>query len=150
MSTTLKALSGFLLLASAHSAVIAETKNNDAPLGIKAGIGFDQGFGVTAQFYNKINAFIGNGGLSADYILKRGSFHSDVPLNWYIGVGGAINWHDSDNAYSARVPLGVSFPFAKRWDVYGQLAPDLTLENKHNDTNFKFGVDLALGIRYDF
>lgn len=150
MNSTVKTLSGFLLLVTMQVAVSAQEKQNEPSLGIKVGMGFDQGFGITAQFYDNINAFIGNDGFSADYILKKGAFQSDVPINWYVGVGGAMNWNKSYNSYSARVPLGVSFPFAKGWDVYGQIAPDLAFNTKQNDTGLEFGVDLGLGIRYDF
>lgn len=150
MSISVKPFVGVLLLAGLNSAIAAEIKSSEAPLGIKLGVAVDQGFGVAAQFDNKVNAFIGNDGLSADYLLKKGAFHSEVPVNWYVGVGGVLNWNNSFNTYAARVPLGVSIPFAKGWDVYGQVAPALRLKNKHNDTNFEFGVDLALGIRYGF
>lgn len=39
---------------------------------VKLGFGFDQDFGVVAQF-DDINAFVGNDGATADFILKRGS-----------------------------------------------------------------------------
>jgi len=149
MSKTTKTFIGSLLIATLFNPALA------APGSIKAGVAFDQGFGVTAQFNNTINAFIGNDGLSADYLLKQGSFNSDVPVNWYVGVGGAINWdehhHDDDNSYAVRVPLGLSVPFAKNWEVYGQAAPDLAFQDKHNnDDDFEFGVDVALGVRYGF
>jgi len=160
MRKTINTLTGFLLLMTVYNPVFAATEKTEieqnlSALGVKAGIAFDQGFGITAQFDNKINAFIGNDGVSADYILKNGAFDSEVPINWYVGVGSAINWNDhnnNDNAYSVRVPLGVSIPFAKSWDVYGQAAPDLALIDRHNDNenDVEFGVDVALGIRYAF
>jgi len=163
MSKTTKTLTGFLLLAAVYNPVFAEAEKTQiekdlSALGIKAGVAFDQGFGITAQFDNKINAFIGNDGVSADYILKQGPLDLDVVINWYVGVGGAINWDDhrdnnrNDNAYSVRVPLGATIPFAKGWDVYGQAAPDFALIDRHNDdeTDFEFGVDFALGVRYGF
>lgn len=150
MTQTNKRIGSLLILIAVHASVLAENKTEQAPLGIKLGIAFDQGFGVTAQFNDQVNAFIGNDGVSADYILRKGEFHSEVPINWYVGVGGAINWGESYNSYSARVPLGISYPFAKGWDVYGQAAPDLKFKNKEDDAHFKFGVDFAVGVRYDF
>jgi len=153
MSKTTKTLTGSLLLATLSASVLAAPQTNSSASSIKAGVAFDQGFGVTAQFNNKINAFIGNDGVSADYLLKQGAFNADFPINWYVGVGGAINWddHDHDNSYAVRVPLGASIPFAKSWDVYGQVAPDLAFQDKHNnDDDFEFGVDVALGVRYGF
>jgi hypothetical protein len=112
----------------------------------KFGFGFDQGFGVAAQF-NNINAFIGNDGISGDYIFKQGSFGPDVPFNWYIGGGAFFDW-DGDDEFGVRLPLGVTFPFAKKWDVFGQISPDLAYRDKQSD--FEFGVSAAIGVRYAF
>lgn len=111
----------------------------------KFGFGFDQGFGVAAQF-NNINAFLGNDGISGDYIFKQGSFDKDFPFNWYVGGGAFIDW-DGDE-FGVRVPLGLTFPFAKNWDVYGQVSPDLAYRDKQDD--FEFGVSAAMGVRYAF
>jgi len=162
MKQTIIKASCIVLVAMTSS--VAFAANETKPLGIKVGMAVDQGFGVTAQFNNNINVFLGNDGLSADYILKRGQFDADIPFNWYVGVGGAINWdnsyshHHNDgswhgedyNAYKARVPLGVTLPFAKNWDVYGQVAPALEYRDKPHDSDFEFGLDFALGIRYAF
>ncbi|MDA7746750.1 DUF3996 domain-containing protein [Psychromonas sp.] len=158
MQNSFKSSACFILLALVSHASFAETKT--APIGIKVGVAFDQGFGVTAQFEDKINVFLGNDGLAVDYLLKQGMFKADVPLSWYVGVGGVINWNnhyngysennERYNAYSIRVPLGVSYSFVKNWDVYGQLAPDLSYNDKPHDRDFRFGVDAAFGIRYAF
>ena len=102
MSKTIKALAGFLLLATIYNPVFAEIEKTQiekdlSASGVKLGVAFDQGFGVTAQFDNNINAFIGNEGVSADYILKQGPLDLDVVVNWYVGVGGAINWDDNSH-----------------------------------------------------
>lgn len=145
----------YLLLGALLPSVSVQAAESD--LGIKAGIGFDQGFGVTAQFEDKVNLFIGNDGVATDYIVKRGTFDTEVPFDWYVGIGAAINWdnysseYDKDyNAYSVRVPLGLSYSFAKGWNVYGQAAPDLAYKNKPNDNHYQFGIDLGLGVRYAF
>jgi hypothetical protein len=111
----------------------------------KFGFGVDRGFGVAAQF-NNINAFLGNDGISGDYIFKQGSFDKDIPFNWYVGGGAFIDW-DSDK-FGVRLPLGITFPFAPRWDLYGQVSPDLSYRDKHSE--FEFGVSAALGVRYAF
>jgi len=131
-------------LATVSNIALASNDNS-----IKVGMGFDQGFGVTAQFSDNINAFIGNDGLSADLILRKGHFSSDYPVSWYVGAGAAINW-DHDNEYSARVPLGIALPFAKNWSAYGQAAPELKYRDKSSSHELKFGVDFAAGIRYTF
>jgi len=112
----------------------------------KVGVGFDQGFGVAGQF-NNINAFIGNDGISGDYIFKQGAFGKDIPFNWYVGAGAYFDWSGSDEL-GLRVPLGVTFPFAKKWDVYGQFSPDLDYNFDKDD--FNFGISGALGVRYSF
>jgi hypothetical protein len=112
----------------------------------KIGVAVDQGFGVTGQFEN-IQAFIGNDGLSGDYIFKQGSFTEDIPFNWYVGGGAYYNWAGNDSI-GARVPLGLTLPFATKWDVYGQLAPALDLDLDSDKLNFE--LDFAIGIRYAF
>lgn len=112
----------------------------------KIGLALDQGFGIAGQ-YNNINAFIGNDGLSGDYIFKQGSFDQDFPFNWYVGGGAYYNWSGNDNI-GARVPLGLTLAFAKKWDVYGQLSPALDLDLDHDKLSLK--LDFAIGIRYEF
>ena len=112
----------------------------------KFGFALDQGFGITGQFDN-INAFIGNDGLSGDYIFNQGSFSEDIPFNWYVGGGAYYNWKGKDSI-GARLPLGLTLSFAPKWDLYGQVSPTLDLEI--DDMKFKFGVDFALGVRYAF
>ena len=162
MQNSFKVLSCAALLMVVSNAAFAE---KNGPMGIKLGVAFDQGFGVTAQFDNKINLFLGNDGVAADYLLKTGQFNLKFPVNWYVGLGAVINWghhygyidnngsyrEDNYNSYGVRVPLGVNYSFAKRWDVYGQIAPDLVFKNRSNDDNdVGFGLDIGLGVRYAF
>nr|QXF14424.1 hypothetical protein BCCFPMHH_00030 [uncultured bacterium] len=164
MKVVFKGLTAILLTITCHTALAQQSSGAAEPLGIKVGVGFDQGFGVTAQFEDNMNVFLGNDGISADYIVKKGKFDPSLPINWYVGLGAALNWgndynhshsdgtshNESYNVYSARVPLGITYAFAKGWDVYGQAAPDLSFVNKPHDSHFKFGVDLGVGIRYAF
>ena len=135
--------SSSLLLSQAASAA---PTNEASATGVKMGFGFDQGFGVAMQFDN-VNAFVGNDGVSADYIIKQGSFGKDVPFNWYVGAGAYYDWGGSDKL-GLRVPLGITIPFAKRWDIYGQISPDLDYNFSNDDVNF--GISAAMGVRYSF
>ena len=112
---------------------------------VKVGVGFDQGFGVTAQFEN-INAFVGNDGIAADYIFKRGSFNEDTPFNWYVAGGAFLGW---DHGAGLRLPLGINMPFSAKWDGYFQVFPELDFDHGNNsDTNFS--ANAAIGVRYRF
>ncbi|MGB5446037.1 MAG: outer membrane beta-barrel protein [Psychromonas sp.] len=117
----------------------------------KFGFGFDQGLGVTGQFDN-INAFVGNEGASGDYLFAQGGFGNDIPFDYYVGVGGFAEW-DGDE-FGARVPLGLSFPFAPRWELFGQVSPHIAHQdkdqNKDNEDEVKFGLSGAVGLRYAF
>ena len=130
-----------LLKLVALSALMSATAHAE----VKVGAGFDQGFGVTAQ-YNNINVFVGDDGVAGDYIFKRGSFGEDVSLNWYIGGGGFIGW---DHGAGVRVPLGINMSFNKQWDGYFQIHPELDFDHGA-DSDTDFGVDAAIGVRYRF
>lgn len=119
---------------------------NSALAATKIGFAFDQGFGVAGQF-DSFNAFIGNNGISGDYLFKQGSFGKDVPFNWYVGGGAYYNW-SGDNSVGARLPLGITIPFAQKWDVFGQISPALDGNVDSEKLSFKLGF--ALGVRYAF
>ena len=119
-----------------------------AKKGFKVGLAFDQGFGVAVQYNEKINAFLGYEGISADYVLATGKFSNDLPLNWYISGGAYFNW-DKDNVFGGQIPFGVSYTFLEQWDVYGYVAPGIEAELKHNN-NLRGNLNAALGIRYGF
>ena len=112
---------------------------------VKVGLGFDQGFGVTAQFDN-INAFVGNDGISGDYIFKRGSFSEDTPFNWYVAGGAFLGW---DHGAGIRLPLGINMSFDSRWDGYFQVFPELDFDHG-SKSDVKLSADLAVGVRYRF
>lgn len=114
--------------------------NND--LNIKAGFAVDMGFGATILINDKYNVMIGNDGVVADYIFKQGSFDENIPFTWYVGGGVYAEW---DDGFGIRLPLGLNYNFAKQWNAYAQVAPDLDF-----DDDIEFGVQGAIGLRYTF
>jgi len=117
----------------------------EAPLkGIKLGLGFDRGFGLTGSM-GKFNGFLGDKGFAVDYLFMEGPLEIEVnaPVTWYIAGGGYGDWKDGD--LGVRLPVGVQLPVAKRLDVYGQVIPRFRFNNGSD-----FGVDLGIGIRYQF
>ena len=116
---------------------------SNALSGIKLGFGFDRGFGVVGSIEN-LNGFIGNDGASIDYIFKKDSLNIEMPgsVLWYIGGGGYGDW---DGDIGVRLPIGAEWYFAKNLDAYAQLMPRLRV-NK----DAKFGLDAAIGVRYQF
>lgn len=116
-----------------------------ASAAVKVGLGFDQGFGVTAQFDN-INAFVGNDGIAGDYIFNRGSFNKETPFNWYVGAGAFLGW---DHGAGVRLPLGINMHFDAKWDGYFQVHPELDFDHGSR-SDVKLSADLAIGVRYRF
>ncbi|SEG39904.1 hypothetical protein [Vibrio hangzhouensis] len=111
--------------------------------GFKIGMGLDQGLSIVGQINNTVNFAVGNDGIAADYIFSRGRFDGDVPFNWYAGVGGQIQRSDK---FGPRVALGVELPFAKSWDAYAQLTPNLMFDK----SDLKLGIGAGIGVRYSF
>ena len=111
---------------------------------IKAGFGYDQDLGITAQLDRNINFFIGNDGIAGDYLLSRGDAGEveGRPLTWYIGGGLWVDW---DDGFGVRMPLGLELALAPRWQAYTQIAPDLDL-----DKGGHFGLQFAVAVRYLF
>jgi len=118
---------------------------SNAASAVKVGIGFDQGFGVTAQFEN-INAFVGNDGIAGDYIFKRGSFNEDTPFNWYVAGGAFLGW---DDGAGIRLPLGINMSFNSQLDGYFQVQPELDFDHGSR-SDVKLSAVLAIGVRYRF
>jgi hypothetical protein len=112
---------------------------------VKVGVGFDQGFGVTAQFEN-VNAFVGNDGIAANYIFKRGSFNEDTPFNWYVAGGAFLGW---EHGAGVRLPLGINMNFDAKWDGYFQVHPELDFDHGSR-SDVKLSADLSIGVRYRF
>ncbi|WP_261817563.1 hypothetical protein [Vibrio gallicus] len=79
----------------------------------KVGVGFDQGFGLTAEFFHTVDAFVGNDGLSADYlVVKDKRFTPRLPFTYYVSVGGFYDfdktWH-GDNGHWVQHPYGNNY-----------------------------------------
>lgn len=109
---------------------------------MEVGPAIDRELGAAFQFNNKINAFVGTGGVSADYLLLGGPLTEELKpkFNWYFGVGGFIDWKDK---WGARAPAGIEWDFAKRWQGYGQVAAELRA-----DDGLDLGIGLGIGARY--
>jgi len=117
-------------------------QSEESPLkGIKLGFGFDRGFGVTGSM-GKFNGFLGNDGVAVDYIIRKEKFNEKDPIYWYVGGGGFGDW---DGDWGARLPVGMEFYFAENLDVYAQVIPHLRINH-----NTKFGLDVGVGVRYQF
>ncbi|MEI6897017.1 MAG: hypothetical protein V5786_05945 [Psychromonas sp.] len=124
----------------------------------KVGIAIDQGLGVSGQLMDistltgnelltddYINAFIGDSGISADYIFEQGHFSEASIINWYLGAGVYYNWSGQSDV-GVRLPLGLVLPLPSGWDIYGQASPALGLK----DSDVEMKLDFAIGIRYEF
>ena len=118
--------------------------SEQAPLkNLKLGFGFDRGFGISGSVGN-LNGFIGNDGVSVDYIFNKDNLNVDanVPVFWYVGAGGYGDW---DGDLAVRLPVGIQVDFAKRVDGYAQIMPRFRFNN-----NTDFGLDFGIGVRYLF
>lgn len=115
----------------------------NALAGVKLGFAVDRGFGVIASL-KQFNLFVGNDGAAVDYLLKKDSLKTDLkgPTYWYVGGGVYADW-DSDRG--VRLPVGAEWHFAKELDAFAELIPNLRVNN-----NAKFGLDAAVGVRYQF
>ena len=111
--------------------------------GMKLGFGFDRGLGVTGSA-GKLNGFVGNDGVSIDYIFSRDVLNIEVDGSafWYIAAGGYADW---DGDIGVRVPVGAELYFTERVDAYAQIMPRLRVNH-----DAKFGLDFAIGVRYKF
>ena len=128
------------IMASVTGTAIAE---ENVLKGVRLGFAFDRGLGVIGSV-DKFNLFIGNDGMAVDYLFKKDTLKTELqgPVYWYVGGGGYADW-DSDRG--VRLPIGAEWYFAKNLDTFAQVMPRLRL---NNDT--RFGLDVAVGIRYKF
>lgn len=128
--------------------LVASNASAEGSQNFSLGFGFDQGFSVLLQS-GDINLAVGDSGIAVDYLFKKGSFDGqNVPFTWYIGAGGWIGWDNHGDEFGARLPLGLDWNFADKWDAYGQLHPELNY-NTHTD-DFDLDLGAAIGVRYSF
>ncbi len=109
---------------------------------LNVGMAMDQGLSVVVEANDQYRGIIGNDGLAFDFIVQRGAFANKLPFDWYVGAGV---WNEWDDGFGLRVPLGLDWNFAKRWNMYGQLHPELDL---NDDLDLNIGA--AVGITYGF
>jgi len=115
--------------------------SNTAQADMKLGVALDMDLSIVAQIDN-YNIVLGDSGFAVDYLVKTGNFDNKEPLSWYFAGGGWAGW---DHGFGVRARVGVSWYFAKGWDLYGQVQPVANFDDK-----FKFSVDGAIGVRYAF
>ncbi|TMM45096.1 hypothetical protein [Colwellia ponticola] len=108
---------------------------------VKVGVAIDMDLSVVAQV-DRYNLVLGDSGFAVDYLVKTGRFDNNTPLSWYVAGGGWAGW---DDGFGVRAPLGISWYFAKGWDLYGQVQPVADFDN-----DFDFSVDGAIGVRFAF
>lgn len=108
---------------------------------VKIGAAIDMDLSLVAQI-DRYNIVLGDSGFAVDYLVKTGKFDNKTPLSWYFAGGGWAGW---DNGFGVRAPVGISWSFAKDFDLYGQVQPVANF-----DDNFKFSVDGAIGVRFSF
>ena len=125
----------------------AENSENNALSGVKLGFGFDQGFSVVGAMGSFYGA-LGDDGVALDYIFMRQKLNVEniKGLNLFVGAGGFAEW---DGDWGARLPIGLELAFAKNLDAYAAAIPRLRFNNNKND-NTDFGLDFAIGVRYQF
>ncbi|HAS6164297.1 TPA: hypothetical protein I7158_01210 [Vibrio vulnificus] len=106
------------------------------------GMAVDQQLSVVIELNQQYRGVIGNDGLALDYLAKKGTFNQDIPVTWYVGVGGWAEWNDD---FGFRVPLGLNWDLTHGWDLYGQIQPELSL---YKGAELQLGG--AVGIKYQF
>lgn len=145
------ALSFICALISVATAHAAENTEKNALSGMRLGFGFDQGFSVVGTLGNFYGA-LGDDGVAVDYIfIKKPLNEANIKnLHLFVGAGGYAEW---DGDWGARLPIGAELYFAKNLDVYAAAIPRLRVNNdddKNRDDDLDFGLDFAIGIRYQF
>ncbi len=131
---------GFVMVVLSVGVVQAE---ENLLKGIKLGFGFDRGLGVVGSV-GKLNGFIGNDGVSVDYILMKNKVNGENPrdMYWYVAGGGFGDW---DGDFGVRLPVGGEIYFEENLDAYAQVIPRLRVNN-----DARFGLDFSIGVRYQF
>ncbi|MGR5324423.1 hypothetical protein ACP3VW_11355 [Vibrio sp. DNB22_17_1] len=127
-----------LVIAMLPSVVLAASQSKD----LSVGMAVDQQLSVVVEIDKQYRGIIGNEGMAFDYIAKRGSFDQNMPVSWYVGVGGWYEWNDE---FGLRVPLGLNWDLSKGWDLYAQIQPELEL---YQGPDLQIGG--AIGMKYNF
>ena len=112
-----------------------------AQAGVKVGVAADMDLSIVAQI-DRYNIVLGDSGFAVDYTILTGKFDNKTPLSWYVSGGGWAGWN---HGFGVRAPVGVSWYFAKNWDLYGQVQPVANF-----DSDFDLSVDGAIGVRFAF
>ena len=143
-TVALSFVGALMLFGTAHA---AENSESNALSGMRLGFGFDQGFSVVGAIGNFYGA-LGDDGAAVDYIfMKKPLNEANIKgLHLFVGGGGFVQW---DGDWGARLPIGAELYFAKDLDAYVEAIPRLRFNNNKND-NTDFGLDFAIGIRYQF
>jgi hypothetical protein len=111
---------------------------------IAVGLGVDQGLSAILELNRDYRLSVGNDGMAFDYQFVRGQINQvDVPLDWYVGVGAWSEWGGDE--YGARLPLGIDWVYQKQFRLYGQIQPELDLED---DADLQLGA--SVGVTYQF
>lgn len=132
-----------LLGLSLSGPALARDDDAETPFrGMNIGIGNDQGGTILTGTISRFNGFISNQGLAVDVIAFRHAPVKTWPLNLYIGGGLYIS---RDNEFSARLPLGVEYAFARHGNIYAQYVPILPFTDEQDDEPV-----VGYGIRLQF
>ncbi|WP_162046007.1 hypothetical protein [Vibrio taketomensis] len=127
---------------SALGVSLAVQANDQPATDLAVGLAVDKQLSVVVELDDKLRFVVGNEGGAFDYIAKRGQFDTKEPVSWYV-AGGV--WNDWDDGFGVRVPLGVSYQVSNGWHVYGELQPELDM-----DDSWELGISGALGAKYRF
>ncbi len=110
--------------------------------GFEVGMAIDQQLSAVFEIDDQYRFILGNDGAAFDYIFSRGQFDGKVPLSWYVGGGGYVDWNDD---FGARLPLGINWQINNSFNAYGQLHPELNF-----DDDVKLQIGAAVGLTYHF
>jgi len=80
--------------------------------------------------------------LATKVLLSKNPLKMEAPARWYVGAGGYGDW---DGDIGARLPIGAEVNFAQNMDAFAQVIPRYRVNNNAN-----FGLDFAIGARYQF
>ncbi len=134
----MKKLTLFTAVCCVSSVAYAQQNN-----GFEVGMAVDQQLSAVFEINNQYRFILGNDGAAFDYIFARGSFNNpDIPFDWYVGGGAYTEWDDD---FGARLPLGVNWQINNRFNLYGQVHPELNI-----DDGAELQVGAALGLTYHF